>query len=440
MATVLKDGVYARNVRRIAHIDIPGGGQVNREGNLVFVGHMDPPAGTSIIDVSDIVNPRVLCTMPIGGGSHSHKVRVKGNIMLINNENHTRHLRAAGLRLNAERERMTRELGRTPTDAELCDALNFKVADIPAMMKAAEKEYDGAGLRIFDIAYPASPKEIGFFKTHGNGVHRFDFDGRYAYLSTGMEGYQANIVVILDMKDPADPKEVSRWWLPGQWLAGGEKPNWGKLRFECHHPLRYGDRLYVSYHAAGMVILDISDITKPKMLSHYNYHPPFRSSTHTYARMPYKIAGKDIAVVVDEQPGRPRPGHVPAFMWIFDVTEETDPQPISSFSITEAHTPCQLGDINPRVARFGAHQCHERMRDSLVYVCWFRGGLRIVDIRDPAAPEEVGYFVPDPDPGRATVQSNDIFVDDDGYVYLLDRYRGLDILEYTGPAGVKGDT
>ncbi len=74
------------------------------------------------------------------------------------------------------------------------------------------------------------------------------------------------------------------------------------------------------------------------------------------------------------------------------------------------------------------------MTGSLVYVAWFRGGLRIVDIADPEKPEEAGYFIPTPGAGQKTVQSNDVFVDDRGLIYLLDRLNGLDILEYTGPA------
>ncbi len=425
----------AMNVRRLGRIDVPGGGQVVVQGNLAFVGHIAPPAGTSIIDISDIANPKVIGKLEMEIGNHSHKVRVHDNIMLINNEDHTRHLRAAGRQLPAARERLTKELGRAPTDDELAAEFNYKAADLPAIEKAAKTEYDAGGLRVFDIADPTNPKELAFYKTHGNGVHRFDFDGKYAYISTGVEGYARNIVVILDLTDPSNPKEVSRWWLPGQWTAGGEKADWGGLRFECHHPIRFGDRLYVSYHAAGMVILDISDITKPKMLSHYNYHPPFRPSTHTYARMPFQLGGRDIAVVVDEQPGRPRPGQVPAFMWIFDVTDETDPQPLSSYTVSEEDTPYRLGELDPRVARFGAHQCHERMRDSLVYIAWFRGGLRIVDIADPTGPVEVGYFIPRPADGTQTVQSNDVYVDEKGRIFLIDRFKGLEILEYTGPVG-----
>jgi len=141
-----------------------------------------------------------------------------------------------------------------------------------------------------------------------------------------------------------------------------------------------------------------------------------------------------VAVVVDEEPGRARAGHIPGFMWVFDVTDETDPKPLSAYFMSEQDTPWTRAEHG---GRFGAHQCHERMKDSLVYLTWFRGGLRIVDIADPKKPKEVGYYIPTPGAGQKTVQSNDVFLDDDGLIYLVDRLNGLEILEYTGPAGQK---
>jgi hypothetical protein len=45
--------------------------------------------------------------------------------------------------------------------------------------------------------------------------------------------------------------------------------------------------------------------------------------------------------------------------------------------------------------------------------------------------KEVAYFVPDVPQGSERVQSNDVTVDDRGLMYLLDRVRGLHILERT---------
>ena len=46
------------------------------------------------------------------------------------------------------------------------------------------------------------------------------------YLSVHMEGYVGRIPMILDLKDPTHPEEVGRWWMPGQWIGGGETPSW----------------------------------------------------------------------------------------------------------------------------------------------------------------------------------------------------------------------
>ena len=52
---------------------------------------------------------------------------------------------------------------------------------------------------IYDVSTPSKPREITFWKCGGAGVHRFTFDGRYAYISPEMDGYVGNIVMILDL-------------------------------------------------------------------------------------------------------------------------------------------------------------------------------------------------------------------------------------------------
>ena len=73
-------------LRHLARLDIPGGGQVVAEGDHAFVGHMHPPEGTSIIDVADPRRPRIVSQVSLPAHTHSHKVRVHGDIMLVNNE------------------------------------------------------------------------------------------------------------------------------------------------------------------------------------------------------------------------------------------------------------------------------------------------------------------------------------------------------------------
>ena len=94
------------------------------------------------------------------------------------------------------------------------------------MVRRAVVPVDGdagmpGGLGIYDIANPAAPKLIHKWAAPGKGVHRFDFDGRYFYGSATQKGYRGTIVMILDLADPANPREVGRWHMEGQHIEGG---------------------------------------------------------------------------------------------------------------------------------------------------------------------------------------------------------------------------
>ena len=54
----------------------------------------------------------------------------------------------------------------------------------------------------------------------------------------------------------------------------------------------------------------------------------------------------------------------------------------------------------------------------------------MVDVTKPSYPHEIGYFIPNPPKGEISPQTNDVDVDKRGLVYLIDRNRGMDILEY----------
>ena len=71
--------------------------------------------------------------------------------------------------------------------------------------------------------------------------------------------------------------------------------------------------------------------------------------------------------------------------------------------------------------------------ETLVYCAGFAGGVRSGDIADPTAPQEVGFFIPEPATGKAAPQTNDVDVDEKGLVYIVDRYSGFDIIEFRRP-------
>ena len=119
----------AKNLRRLGHLDMPGGGQVVVEDGYAYVGHMKPPHGTSIIDVRDPTHPRVVSTVRLPtDDSHTHKVRVAGDVMIVNVEQNDRHAIRRGLNFKDTESKLSAELGRPPSDAELARALNVPEA------------------------------------------------------------------------------------------------------------------------------------------------------------------------------------------------------------------------------------------------------------------------------------------------------------------------
>jgi hypothetical protein len=92
---------------------------------------------------------------------------------------------------------------------------------------------------------------------------------------------------------------------------------------------------------------------------------------------------------------------------------------------------------------------HPALDQRLVVLAYFNAGIRVVDIRDPFVPREVGHFIPETNSSTTescidiagerhcdrAIQTNNVNVDDRGYVYAVDRAStGLHILELTGEA------
>ena len=82
----------------------------------------------------------------------------------------------------------------------------------------------------------------------------------------------------------------------------------------------------------------------------------------------------------------------------------------------------------PQPDMTGCHQPVETITGTEIPVAWFANGLRIVDIARPHAPRGVAFMPPVPE-GSTRLCSNDVFVGDRGLMYLVDRVRGVHILE-----------
>jgi hypothetical protein len=374
------------NVKHLCRMGLSGAGQVTIQGNYAYLGYMYGPEGTSILDISDPRDPKLLTTIMLENKrSHSHKVRVTGDIMVVNSE-----------------ER--------PVTGD---------------------PYEDGGVRIYDINDKSNPKLIHFQKTFGKGVHRFDMDEKYLYLSTEAEGFIGNILEIYDFSDPAKPEKVSQWWMPGQNAAAGEEPNPLGKGHRLHHALRCGNQMYAGCWDSGYAIIDVSDITNPKTLSTFDVHPPALEPSHTLLKIPNPIGGRDIALATDEERSNRGeddeggPPHAP--LYVFDVTDPTDMKLLHTHHVSE-----DLSPYHGKGIRFGAHQFREVIEDNTAFVTWFAAGLRILKFDNPEQPEEIGYFIPVPGDRQMAPQTNDVEMDHRGLIYITDKAHGFDVIEFSG--------
>lgn len=303
-----------------------------------------------------------------------------------------------------------------------------------------------AGVELFDISKPESPKSISFFDCSGPasmGVHQLWFvDGEFVHFAGGAPDFvptnplDCQIYRCIDVRDPIRPTEVGRWWMPGTRAGDSEPPPPRHPRFDsgfrAHNTNVYPerpDRAYLGYLDGGFFVLDISDIARPKVVGHWNPHPPYPGFSHTLL----PLFDRDLLIATDECV-RDNGEDWPKLTWMLDAREESNLVPISTFPLPPVE------EFSQRGGRYGSHNLHENrpgpaFRSSqIIFGTFFSGGLRVFDIRDPFRPEEIAYYVPSTPPGSrvGSVQINDVYVDENQVVYAADRFSGgLYIFEMT---------
>jgi hypothetical protein len=243
-----------------------------------------------------------------------------------------------------------------------------------------------------------------------------------------------------------------------------------------HGPIRLGNRVYFGYGSSSSGTLQIVD--REKLLKgnpaakdpfaptaeNFRYAEISRLELYpnTGAHTAFPVLGMTIPEFSKMEKGKTADFVVIAteatqnecreyrhMMFFVDVTDETRPFSVSNFDVPEAS-----GDFCARGGRFGVHSSNESFTPiyykRIIFVTYFNAGVRAVDIRDPYRPKEVGYYIPaitdktdkrcvpnaaGGESCKVAIQSNNVEVDDRGYIYIVDRANtGMHILELTGGA------
>ena len=291
----------AKNIELIGYHDLEGrpafkmAMQVVQERWYLYLGHFWS-SGWTILDVTEPSKPEFLKFIPGPVNTETNQVQVADGIMVT--------------------------------------ALEKQIV-LPEMLGRQNLPPDfpyEEGVYIWDVKDPANPKRLGHFKTGSTGTHRNHWEGgRYVHLAARIRGFQDHIYVILDITDPSNPVEAGRWWLPEQWVAGRAK--WTKPWIGLHGPAYpEGDRAYLGYGGAGMVILDISDITLPRLVSRLDFHPPLGSWLSCHTVLP--LSKRKLALVSSEAI-KENGDEALNYAGIVDISDEKNPRLISLFPIPE---------------------------------------------------------------------------------------------------------
>ncbi|TMJ67272.1 MAG: hypothetical protein E6G91_18705 [Alphaproteobacteria bacterium] len=269
---------YAHNMRIIGHCDQggrPDGVQIMVHRGYAYIGHMFSK-GFSVVDVRDARNPRAVNYFPAPPNTWNIHLQSHDDLLLVVNA------KDMFVEFADEKAYYRGQLGKVLGTAE---------------RKSSQRDWT-AGLAVYDISKPEAPRLIGFMAVDGGGIHRIWYTGgRWAYVSALLDGFTDYIFMTVDMSDPANPREAGRWWIPGMNQAAAETPSWpATSRYGLHHANVHGDTAYAAWRDAGMVVIDVADRTRPKLVTHRNWSPPFGGGTHNCLPLP----DRDLLIVLDE--------------------------------------------------------------------------------------------------------------------------------------------
>src|SRR5882724_1709367 len=381
--------------------------------------------GTSILDVTDPANPKYLKHIPGLEGNYED-----GGAQMV----------------------------------RVCDGKSLPKGD-PAKTYML-RVFGGRAHEVWDTTDPANPKLLSRIGAALKDTHKnwWECDTGIAYLVSGLPDWRTRrMTQVYDLSDPARPLLIRNFGLPGQQPGAS-----GPVPTELHGPISTGakgNRVYLGYGTNKDGILQIVD--RAKLLSGPREPTPesllapqvgrFNLSSMNGAHTTLPVIGIEMAEFAKDKGGNRRDFVVvvneslvneclePRQMaFIVDITDEKQPVGVSTFNVPEVG-----GNFCSRGGRFGSHSASENQppmyAGRTVFMAWFNAGVRAVDIRDPFHPREFCYYIPATtdrtdkrcvkaaDGGercKVAIQTNNLDVDDRGYIYIVDRANtGMHILE-----------
>jgi hypothetical protein len=464
--------VEKNNMELVGHSDLQARSAyqptIHKQGNrwFAYVGHhggsqLNPLTGkqesngTSIVDVTDPKQPKYVAHIP--GEPPSGGPGESGGAQMV----------------------------------RVCDGSQLPRADKSKVYLL--RSYGTSAHEIWDVTEPAKASRVTVVVKGLRDTHKswWECDTGIAFLVSGLPDWRTRrMTQIFDLADPSEPVFIRNFGLPGQ-----QPGSTGPVPTELHGAISTGpkgNRVYFGYGtgASGVVqILERDKLLKgPKEPTESNLvYPqitrvdlPPDMGAHTAfpllgmqlgefakqkqrpgsaaaagvdhdhdgaAPLPRTQAYRDFVMVVGETTANECLENR-QMIRVLDITTESKPFGVASWTVPESGA-----NYCDRGGRFGTHSSNENFTpiyyNRVLFVAHFNAGVRAIDVRDPLQPREIGYYVPaitDKTDKRCigagaeqrckiAIQTNNVEVDDRGYIYIVDRANtGMHILELTGAA------
>src|SRR6266571_3218496 len=257
----------------------------------------------------------------------------------------------------------------SPITSTTATAPNGKYDD-PSLIEKTRQGPGLRGIRIWDATDPANIVLLSEFSTDGgdpkrkiqtgSGTHRNYYDGGdYAYLDTApddsfvnMESpirWHTNGIMVVDVSDPANPKQVAMWWVPGQrtgeeaqyraWREHGDKVSFTSLHGPMYVPKKVedGGKLgFSAYGSFGMLIhVDVRDPAAPKAIARLPVPTPPREAPYkTFCDKRGRFGPHNPPHI--KAPGKPDPNftcyaHFNAGLQCYDIRDPKNPRIVAYF-------------------------------------------------------------------------------------------------------------
>src|SRR6266545_287673 len=385
-----------RATREVGELNLAGGlnADVWAYKNFAYVGTWSGPCpgtGVKIIDVSDPAHPRQVATAAGYPNTSAEDMQVTS----VRTASFTGDLLGVGLQ-----------------DCGLPD-----------------QEPGLTGLDLWDGTDPAHPAHLGFYDVGpSGGVHELSLTKRTIagqervfalaavpfaeVVSTAFTPTPRGDFQLIEVTDPHQPTLADDWGagkdggLPfgATFFADSGAPfdctpppgqaplcrgHFAAVFDHSATPSADGMTAYLAYWDAGAILLDMSNPNDLHMIGRTPY--PAGSEGDTHSAVPNAASSLLVTTDEDFSPSERKAAGEPKIVgdtWGFArIWGLTDPTHLSDFATPHALT-------NKTDGFYSVH--NPEISGDILYLSWYSDGLRIVDISQPSAPQEIGFYRPQP--------------------------------------------